>query len=86
LKSDNNNGAGHEIIWKNVVELGRPQMTTLRMLNAYWVPEDTNTSSEYIIIIAFLLQQWWHKRVSMMHYNTLPVLFVMPILEENLNE
>jgi len=61
-------------------------MTTSRMRIACWVPEDTNTFSEYVIIIDFLLQQRLHRRVSMIHYSTLPVLFIIPVLEENLNK
>ena len=50
------NGATYEIIWKNIVELGRPQMTTWRMRIACWVPKATDTHSEYVILLAFLLQ------------------------------
>ena len=35
-----------------------------------------NTHLEYVILTAFLLQQWLHKRVSMLRYITLPVLFL----------
>jgi len=28
----------HEIMWKNTVERGRPQMEIWRMCIAYWVP------------------------------------------------
>jgi len=38
----------HEIMWKNFVQLGRPQMTIWRMCIAYWTPKATNTLSEYI--------------------------------------
>ena len=41
----------YEIMWKNSVELDRLQM-----------PKDTNTHSEYIIFIAFPLEQWLHER------------------------
>ena len=47
----------YEIIWKNGVHPNRPQMTISRMRIECWVPKDTNTSSEYVKIIAFLLQQ-----------------------------
>jgi len=50
------NHAVHEIMWKNIVERDRPQMTT------------TNTHPEYVILIAFSLQQWLHKRSSMLRY------------------
>ena len=35
---------------------------------AYWIPKATNTLSEYIILIAFLLQQWLHERASLLRY------------------
>ena len=34
-----------EITWKNVVELGRPQMTIWRMRNSCWMPKAANTHS-----------------------------------------
>ena len=47
------NCAIYEIMWKNTVELCRPQMTKWCMHNACWVPETTNTHSGYVILIAF---------------------------------
>jgi len=44
-------------MWKNV-ELGRPEMTIWHMPNAGWIAKATNTHSEYVILIAFPLQQW----------------------------
>jgi hypothetical protein len=52
------NCAVYEIMWKNVVDRGMSQMTTLCMRFAYWIPKATNTHSEYVILIAFPLQQW----------------------------
>ena len=37
------NHAFYEIMWKKIIESGRPQMTTLRMLIACWIPKATNT-------------------------------------------
>jgi hypothetical protein len=54
------NRAVHEITLKNFVEPDRPGMRALRMPIAMWVPDNINTFSEYVIIIAFVLQQWWH--------------------------
>jgi hypothetical protein len=42
----------HEIMWKNFVDLGRPQ-TKKRMRIACWIPKAT----EYVILITFPLQQ-----------------------------
>ena len=63
----------YEIMWKNIVERGRPQMTIQRMRIACWVTEATNTHSEYVKIIAFPLQQWLHERLSISGLRTSPV-------------
>ena len=47
------NRAVYEIMWKNIVELDRPQMTIWRMRLACWIPNSTNINSEYVIIIDF---------------------------------
>jgi hypothetical protein len=36
------NCAVYEIIWKNIVEQGRPKMTIWRMRIACWMPKATN--------------------------------------------
>jgi len=33
------NRAVYEIMWKNIAESGRPQMTIWRMRFAYWIPK-----------------------------------------------
>ena len=70
------NRAVFEIMWKNVVERGRPQMTTWRVRIACWVTKATNAHSEYEILIDFPLQQWSHERGSLLlyTYSTLHVL------------
>jgi len=45
-----------------------PQMTIWRMIIAWWIPKVTYTYSEYVILNAFPLQQWLHKRASMLRY------------------
>jgi len=47
-------------------------MTEWRMRIACWIPKATNTHTEYVIVIAFPLQKWLHKRYVI---RTLPVLF-----------
>jgi len=42
------NRAVHEIMWKNIVEPGRPQMTIWRMRFACLVTKAANKHSEYI--------------------------------------
>jgi hypothetical protein len=39
------NRAVYEIVWKNTVELGRPQMTIWRMSIACWISKGTNILS-----------------------------------------
>ena len=55
------NCAIYEIMWKNIVERGRPQMTIWHMCIACWIPKATNTHSDYIILTAFPPQQWLDK-------------------------
>jgi hypothetical protein len=42
------NPAVYEIMWKNVVERGRPQMTIWRMRIARWIPKATNTHTQVV--------------------------------------
>ena len=51
------NRAVCEIMWNNTVQPNRPQVTIWRMLIACWITKATNTLLEYVILIAFLLQQ-----------------------------
>ena len=62
------NLAFYEVMWKNTVELSRPHMTIWHMRIACWVHKATNTHSEYVILIAFLRQQWLHEGASVLHY------------------
>ena len=55
-------------MWKNIVERGRLQMTIWRMRIAFWIPKATNTHSDFVILIAFPLQQQLHEQASMLHY------------------
>jgi len=50
------NRAVYELMWKNIVQPDMQQMTVWRMRIACWIPKVTNTHSEYVILIAFLLQ------------------------------
>jgi len=45
---------------------GRLQMKIQHMRIAYWLPMSTNT--QYVILIAFPLQQWLHERASVFRY------------------
>jgi hypothetical protein len=55
-----------KVVWKNMVEADRPQMTIWRMRFACWVTKATDTRSEYAILIAFPRQQWLRERASML--------------------
>jgi len=39
-----------------------------RMRIAFWIPKATNTHSEYLIFIAFPLQQCLHESASILRY------------------
>ena len=63
-----------------MVQPGRPQMTVWRMHIACWIPKATNTHSEYVILIAFPLQQWLHERTSIYVTRTFPVLLYVTLV------
>jgi hypothetical protein len=57
---------------------------TRRMRFACWTPKATNTLSEYVILISFLLQQWLHERVSVLRDTTLLLLLTpYDVMETN---
>jgi hypothetical protein len=43
-------------------------MTIRRMRIACWIPKATKTLTEFVIHIAFPLQQWLHERTSILRY------------------
>jgi len=43
------NRAVYEVMWKNIVQPEKPQMTVQRMPIAWRIPKATNTYSEYVI-------------------------------------
>jgi len=49
--------AVYVIMWTNIVQPDRPQMTTWRMRIARWILKGKNTHSEYVMLIALTLQQ-----------------------------
>jgi len=56
------------MMWKQFVELDRPQITTWRMRIACRIPTATNRHSKYVILVIFTLQQCLHERASMLRY------------------
>jgi len=66
-------------LWDNVGKYGRARQATddniiRRMRFACLMPKATNTHSEYVILIAFPLQQWLHKRTSILRCSTFACL------------
>jgi len=68
------NRAVYEIMWKNIVQLARRQMTIWRMCVAYWMTKATNTHPKYVILIPFPLQQCLHERASVLRYTYIACL------------
>jgi len=60
--------AVYEIMWSKIGRAVRQQMTTRRTRVACRKTKATNPLSEYVILIAFPLQQWLHERASMELY------------------
>jgi hypothetical protein len=60
------NCSGYEIMWENIVELDRSQMTLWLVHIACWLPKSANTHSEYVILTAFPLQEWLHEHASIL--------------------
>jgi len=56
------NRAVYEIMWKNIVEQGRPQIKIRRMRIACWITMAPHTFPQYITLIAFPLQQLLQER------------------------
>jgi hypothetical protein len=59
------NRAVYEIMWKNVVQQGRPQIKIWRMRIACWITMASHTLPQYVILIAFSPQQLLQERASM---------------------
>jgi hypothetical protein len=54
------NGAVDEIMRKHMVQPDRAQTTIWFMSITCWITKDTDTHSEYVILTAFLQNQWLH--------------------------
>jgi len=62
------NRAVYEIMLETMVQPDKLQMTMWRIRIADWIPEATNTHSEYVILTALPLQQWLSGRTSMLRF------------------
>ena len=56
-------------------------MITRRMRIACWTPKATNTHSQYVILIAFPLQQWLQERFSLLRYTHFARIFLLCYLK-----
>ena len=56
----------YEVMWKNVVQAGRPKMKRERMRFGCWILKGTNTCSKYEVHFVFSLQQWLRERASIL--------------------
>jgi hypothetical protein len=68
------NCAIYEIMWKNIIEPDRPQMTIWHMCIPCWITKSTDTHTLNVVLIDFLLQLWLHKRASMLRYTDIACL------------
>ena len=68
------NHAVYEIMWKNIVELGRTQVTIWHIRLACWISKATNTASEYVLIIASTQQKWLNERALILRYTHIACL------------
>jgi len=66
----------YEVMWINVVQPDRPQVTVRRMRIECWVTRATDTHSEHVILIAFPRQRWLGERASVSGYTYIGCLFV----------
>jgi hypothetical protein len=64
----------YEIIWKDVV---MRSMIVCCAHIACWIPKATSTPSEYVLLIAFSLQQWLHECTSALCYAYIACLFLL---------
>jgi len=49
-------------------------ISPIHMRIACWISKTKNTHSEYVILIAFPLQQWLHERALMLRYTYIACL------------
>ena len=81
------NCAVYEIMWKNIVQPGRPQMTIWRMRIACWISKTTHTHTHTHTICntAFALQQWSQARASTLCYTYIACLVVSFVRDHTCN-
>jgi len=70
------NRTSHDIIWKNVVQSGRPQVKQWLFRIAWYTPKATNLHSEYAIFLLFHCNNAYTNTPQCYVIRTLPILFV----------
>jgi hypothetical protein len=73
------NRAVYEIMWKYIIERGRPQMKIWYMRIACWIPKATNIHSGCVILTALL--QWLHVRTAVLHYTFIACFVLFEVLK-----
>ena len=58
-----------------MVQPGRPQIIIWRKSTACWINKATNTQAEYVILLAFPLQQQLFERASLLRHKYIACLF-----------
>ena len=65
-------------MWKKYCRAGQATDDNIirRMRIACWIPKATNINSEYVILIAFPLQQWLRERATVLRYTYIAFLVI----------
>ena len=58
-------------MWNNILEQGRSEIIIWCMRIAWWITKVVNTHPEYVMLIAFPLQQWLHEKAPLLRYTLL---------------
>jgi len=67
-------------MWKNA-DRSQDDNIIRRMRMACWITKATNTHSEYVILIAFLLHRWLHERSSVLRYTCIARLLISVLMD-----
>ena len=63
-------------MWQSTVDPGRSQTPIWHMRITSWIPKAINTRAQYILLIAFPLQQWLRERASMLRYTYIDCIVI----------
>jgi hypothetical protein len=69
------------VMWKTCCTAGQATDDNIiwRMRIACWIPNATDTHSQYVILIVFPPQQWLHERASLLRCTHIGCLFLKPV-------